>query len=634
MTKELREIVESNSAALVASGKELKAIYEIIFSRENLVMAEDTDGFRIRRYTYGQMKERAEKAAAGIYAAIGETHAWVGLEMENSVDWIAAFWGILRSGNKPYLINTRHPQSLSNSILKTLGITKILCGKAGSLEAEYIEFSSLKGEGACPAAFENELAIATSATSLEESICIYDGAAVSAQILNAQAILKESKRMAQHHNGALKNLAFLPFYHIFGLFAVFFWFTFYQRTLVFLTDLAPDTILKTCRKHEVTHIFAVPMLWHTIEKQLLKQAEQQGRLEKLQKGMRLCTKLQDLFPYWGAKISQKLMHSVTDQLFGQSVKFCISGGSYLRQSALELFNDIGYPLHNGYGMSEIGISSVELRPRPKERNQNSIGHPFGSVEYRLTETGVLQVRGASLCTRRLKGGRELPATEWLDTGDVMEKDHTGHYYIRGRQGDTVIGESGENINPDMLEQLFSLKDALAYSILGLPGENGEELCLVVQVSPYLPAERISALQEELRRTNETLPTAQQIRRFHMTYDAIAPETAIKVGRQYLKRGIAQGSIQLLPFAKKEAAAGFDRQSPLAQKVLELLAPILGIQPEEIDCEAHLMMDLGASSLQYFSILSAVAEEFRLTADETEEYSYTVREICEYIERHL
>lgn len=634
MTKELREIIQSNSIALSTSAMDLKAIYEITFSRESLVMAEDNDGFRVHGYTYGQMKERVEKAAAGIYAAIGETHSWVGLEMENSVDWIAAFWGLLRSGNKPYLINTRHTKSLSNSILKTLGITKILCAKPGGLDGEYIEFSALNGEGACPAAFENELAIATSATSLQESICIYNGAAVSAQILNAEGILKESKRMAQHHNGALKNLAFLPFYHIFGLFAVFFWFTFYNRTLVFLADLAPDTILKTCRRHEVTHIFAVPMLWHTIEKQLWKQAEQQGRLEKLQKGVKLCTKLQNIFPYWGAKVSQKLMHAVTDQLFGQSVKFCISGGSYLRQSALELFNGIGYPLHNGYGMSEIGISSVELRPRPKDRNRNSIGHPFTSVDYRLTDEGILQVRGASLCTRRLKGGKELPAVEWMDTGDVMEKDASGYYYIHGRMGDVVIGESGENINPDMLEQLFSLKDAVAYSILGLPGEGGEELSMVVQVSPYLPAARITALREELRRTNETLPTTQQIRKFHMTYDAIAPETAIKVGRQYLKRGLEQGSINLLPFEKANTVSGFDRESPLAQKVLAIIAPILDQEPAEIDCEAHLMMDLGASSLQYFSMLSALAEEFRLSSDEREEYAYTVREFCEYIERHL
>ena len=66
----------------------------------------------------------------------------------------------------------------------------------------------------------------------------------------------------------LKQLAFLPFYHVFGLFAVYFWFTFFGRTLVFLRDYSADTILKTCRRHQVTHIFAVPMLWHTIEKQV------------------------------------------------------------------------------------------------------------------------------------------------------------------------------------------------------------------------------------------------------------------------------------------------------------------------------------------------------------------------------
>ena len=61
--------------------------------------------------------------------------------------------------------------------------------------------------------------------------------------------------------------------------------------------------------------------------------------------------------------------------------FCISGGSFLKESALQLFNGIGYPLHNGYGMSEIGIGSVELRDKPKYRNQGFIGRPFQNIEY-------------------------------------------------------------------------------------------------------------------------------------------------------------------------------------------------------------------------------------------------------------
>ena len=56
------------------------------------------------------------------------------------------------------------------------------------------------------------------------------------------------------------------------------------------------------------------------------------------------------------------MHEVTDSLFGKSVLFCISGGSYIKEDTLRLINGLGYPLYNGYGMTEAGVTSVELSP--------------------------------------------------------------------------------------------------------------------------------------------------------------------------------------------------------------------------------------------------------------------------------
>lgn len=634
MKKELKRIIQSNTAALKASAGDFEAIYRISFSNPGGVLAEDSDSFRIRTHTYGNVAARVEQVAAGLYRRIGETHGWVGLEMENGVDWIAAFWGLLKSGNKPYLINTRHPKSLSDRILKTLGITQIVCLRAGELNAEYIPLFDLPAGDSCPAAFENEIAIASSATSLKESICFYTGANVTAQILNTESVLRSSKRIARHYKGSLKQLAFLPFYHIFGLFAVYFWFTFYQRTLVFLPDLAPDTILKTCRKHQVTHIFAVPLLWHTIEKSVLKQAARQGKLEKLQRGVRLCTALQNLFPYAGATLSKLLMRSVTDALFGRSVQFCISGGSFLRGSALELLNGIGYPLHNGYGMSEIGIAAVELRSRPRDRNRNAIGRPFASLEYRIDADGVLWVRGPSVCAAQMIDGEKRCHDGWLCTEDIAKSDEDGVLSLLGRKSDVVIADNGENISPDTLEPLFFTEGALDFCILGLGEAEQEELAMVVQVSPYLPAARLNALQDRLLEINRTLPPTHQIRRFYMTCDALASPTAIKISRAALKRAIAAKTVTLSPFEKREATGEFDPESPLARKVLEVVSGVIGTPAAEIPADAHLMLDLGIDSLQYFAILAALAEAFGLSANVNEQYAYTVREFCEYIERQL
>ena len=491
----------------------------------------------------------------------------------------------------------------------------------------------------CPAVpedvFEDEIAFSSSATSMNEVICFYHGSQIASQILNFESIVKENPRMTKHYKGSLKQLAFLPFYHVFGLFAVYFWFTFFGRTLVFLRDYSADTILKTCRRHQVTHIFAVPTLWHTVEKKLLATVKEQGKQEKFQKGLKAMTRLQDLLPGIGPEIAKGVMGQVTDRLFGPSVLFCINGGSYLRDSAMELLNGIGYCMHNGYGMSEIGITSVELRRRPKARNLNTIGHPFDSVEYRLDENGILQVRGSSLCVRKLINGEEAELSGWFNTGDRMTCQD-GHYTILGRQGDVVIGENGENINPDMVEKLFRISGAAALSVLGLPQESGEELSMVVQLSPFVTEKTVEQVRNEIYAINGTLPTATAVRKFFFTYQEMMSPNAVKVSRKQLKKKIADGEVSLIPFGELTVSGGGEgEQSPLMQEVRRIVAEVLEVPEEKVAPNTHIFFDLGATSIQYFSILTALAERFSIAEYEKEDsYRYTPQEICQYLERYL
>lgn len=640
MKRELKKLIAVNVAALQASAQDMASIYAIICRNGERIFSECSDGYRIRKYSYTDIANMVERVSAGIHARIGATHGYVGLEMENSIEWIVAFWAILRSGNKPFLINCRHPKALADQLLEQLQISYVIGTQPTQLNATWLDYASLTSEESFGADFEDEFALSTSATSLQAKICIYHGKQVAAQILNSRRIVRDSRRMANHYHGFLKQLAFLPFYHVFGLFAVYFWFAFFGRTFVFLRDMAPDTILKTCRKHEVTHIFAVPMLWHTIEDKIKKQLEQKGEKtqKKFEKGMKISMALQKAMPFLGTAIAKKLMREITDAVFGPSIQFCISGGSYLRASALHLINGIGYPLHNGYGMSEIGITSVELGSKITDRNRNSIGKPFESVEYRLGEDGTLFVRGHSICRTVMIDGVETDMPEWFDTGDLMSCQE-GRYYISGRRGDVVIGENGENINPDLIEQHFGLSGDTPYSVLGFKEEDNDVLSMVVRINPYMSEGRRHRLVERIYAANEELPMAMRVRKFYFTTDAIAPETAIKVGRKYLFRAIADGTVRLTPFSQfgqqQDGQSGEAHNPLLMARLREIVAESLGIEADSIDDRAHILLDMGATSLQYFEIISAIAAEFSIESyNDKEHYRYTVEEFCEYIERYV
>ena len=539
-----KKILKVNRDALVTSNKDFKAIFEIMFSHPDCTLCEEDKDGVILKHTYGEVYSLILSAASSLNEKIGCKGAYVALECDNSLEWIVAFWAILISGNKPYLVNTRYPADLTDSIIKTLNIEYCLCAQSSDLSVIAIDISSLKSDRECSLNnMADEIAFSSSATSMNEVVCFYSGNQVAEQILNFESIVKKCPRIIKHYKGQLKLLAFLPFYHVFGLFAVFFWYCFFGRTLVFLTDYSAESILKTCRDHKVTHIFAVPLLWHKVEQSLLAQIKEVGKEKSFAIMTRLSTTLQNLAPSLTIDIAKLLFKKVNRSLFGQSVNFCISGGSYLRSSAASIINSLGYSLHNGYGMSEIGITSVDLRSKPKHLNALSVGQPFDSVEYKV-ENGVLLVKGSSLCTKKIVNGKVLTVKGWFNTDDNFTESK-GYYYIFGRQSDIVIGDNGENINPDRVEQQFNLEGAKAFSVLGLEGEKGEVLSLVVQVGDNVDLSKIKA---QLTEQNQGLPRFSSVRNFYYTTDALSSED-FKISRKQIIQKIKSGQIKINPFDK-------------------------------------------------------------------------------------
>jgi len=387
----------------------------------------------------------------------------------------------------------------------------------------------------------DEIAFSSSATSMNEVVCFYSGVQVAEQILNFESIVRECPQIVRHYKGQLKLLAFLPFYHIFGLFAVFFWFCFFGRTLVFLTDYSADTILKTCRDHKVTHIFAVPMLWHRLEQRIVAAIKEDGKEKSFWVIAKFFTFLQNLIPSF-ARVTKLAFGKINRRLFGQSVQFCISGGSYLRGSAARLINSLGYSLHNGYGASEIGIASVDLRLKPKHLNTVSIGKPFDSVEYKIDDDGVLWVRGSSICSKKMINGKIVEIDGWFNTDDNLSQID-GYYYICGRQSDIVIGDNGENINPDRIEEHFNIEGAKAISVLGLQGEKGEVLSLIAQVD----GDNLSDVKKQLNEQNALLPHVTAVSKFYYTTDPLTNNGDIKTSRKQIIKSIKSGQIKLTDF---------------------------------------------------------------------------------------
>ena len=630
----IKKIVNTRVNHLTNSNQTFEAIYSGMFLNPEYIFAETNDGYKITKYTFKEVDEKISNLAYSINKKYPDLkNQYIGIMQESTIEWVYIFFSILKSGNKPYLINLRHPKPLINSLLKSLDINYSIGVSDLGYDTKFIDLNTLDlvCEPNYRFNFENEIALSTSATTMKEKIIFYTGEEISAQILNCEGILKQNKQIKKHYHGYLKQLVFLPLYHIFGFMATFMWFSYFGRCQVFLNDYSSDTILNTIKKHEVTHIFAVPLFWNTIERTILSELKNKDEKtqNKFKKGQRFTIKLQKIFPSYGLEKSKKLMKEITNKLFGRSVKFCISGGSYIKDSTLYLINSLGYPLYNGYGMSEIGITSVTLGGI-NDRLKNSIGKRFGSVEYKI-ENNKLFVRGTSISHKMKIDGviHEFGKEEWFDTSDLVH-EIDGYYYIDGREDDLFIGPNGENINPDHLEKLFNLDKANNISVLDVDNK----LSLVIEINDYAPKLIIDELYNKANEINNNLDSSMRVSKIYFTYNPIKNPNAIKVSRQYLKSKIKDNSVKLIEYNDINISNNNDVDPKILNGVKECIAECLNIDIKDVLDNSDFFFDLNGSSLDYFDLVSRINDKFNIKLQFENDSLHTSFKLAKEVERVL
>lgn len=639
----LNKIIKTNLVQLNNSNKTFEDIFEIIHSIEDNVFSELSDGYKVKKLTYKDIKNQSILMGRFFNNELKDIQKndYVGIIMDNSPSWVSSFWGLLMAGYKPMLLNIRLGSKLNQEIIELLKIKCVIADKDYNLNCNMIytnniDLSNLNTE--VEFNWANEIALSTSATTLNIKICVYTGQDIASQITNTDYIVKTNSMIKERYNGEIKIMAFLPFYHIFGLIATYFWFSFFGRTLVFLKDFSSETIIKTARKHKVTHIFAVPMVWNTIAKEIKKEISMKDEKtqKRFEKGLKISNKLQKNGSKLGFKLTNKIMTEVQEKIFGSSIKFLITGGGYISNSTIELLNGIGYPLYNGYGMSEIGITSVELRKGIRERISGSIGKPLPTVEYKI-ENEILYVKGKSICSKIIskQGETIIDHNEWFKTNDLATCDKKGNYYIIGRNDDVVVAQNGEKINPDLIEKEITLVNARRFCVLGLETEGKVDLSLVVEVPGEITILKTQKILEEIDEViKKTEKNNCKIEKIFVTNDKIAADTAIKVSRSILIKKINTNEVTLKSLNEFKEENVFDENkinNEVYDEVLEMFSQVLHKEKDNISGNDHFIFDLGGASLEYITLLINLKSKYEIDFNFGEgESCYTVYEIVNYI----
>ena len=136
-----------------------------------------------------------------------------------------------------------------------------------------------------------------------------------------------------------------------------------------------------------------------------------------------------------------------------NTRFAISGAAPINPDILQLFQQLGIPLFEGYGMTE-NTAGATLNYHGNNKI-GSVGRAVIDTEVKIAEDGEVLIRGDHVMKGYYKNQEATNETiidGWLHTGDVGKIDDDGFLFITGRMKEIYVSSSGKNVAPLVIEE--------------------------------------------------------------------------------------------------------------------------------------------------------------------------------------
>lgn len=637
-------IVTGNIEALKNAPQTFESIYKIIknsFTSETF--GEWLENGEVCKMSYYELYERADSftKAAVTYAAKKDSDSrFVGIFLENSCDWVALFWGLLQAGFKPILLNTRHNIQINNDIIKEMDPVFVVSEDARVDKAVSVKDLLEEGKGVkfdkSMINWADEIILITSGSTSKPKIISHSGKTICLQVEMSADIVRTNQSIQYNAKLDIHNLAFLPFYHIFGLIATLMWFMFFGRCFVFLPKYDAQSIRFVCKRVGVTHFFAIPLVWNKTVAALEREVAKQEKTEKFNKAIEFSNKLQNIFPLLGPVIVRKLIFKkIRRQLMGEKLAFLISGGGFIAPRTLEVLNGLGYSIYAGYGLTECGVLCVELSRNSKFRNGTSTGKIFSNVKYKVSEEGELLIpKDHSMNGIYIDGKFNEFTDEYYPTNDLVNIDETGRLHIIGRLDDVIIGPNGENISPEEIESRID-KGAFTQEAMincKLPGTDEKQMVLVLADDGSMGAfEKASSLRNVFTSIDALTMSERPVKVLNLI--GSMPENFKGIDRKALCLKLEEQELFATecarPTDEEVTRTRSAEYTELIGKVCDVYAEVLNKDRSEIT-ETSNFVTLGGDSMEYVEMLSKVSEVTGRTISMTETPLITPMAIADYL----
>jgi long-chain acyl-CoA synthetase len=291
------------------------------------------------------------------------------------------------------------------------------------------------------------------------------------------------------------------------------------------------------------------------------------------------------------------------RLMGFKLWAFVSGGATLPADLESFWTLAGFALIQGYGMTET--TALVTLNHPFKIARGSIGKPLAGREVKIGPDGEILVRGDSIASQVWQHGGLQPRDPeydlgWLATGDLATRNAEGDLVFAGRKSDVIVTSAGLNIHPQDLEAVLrrqpALRDCLVVTYDSATGPSPAAVLIADGADDIL--------QGAVEGANRGLAAFQQISYWLRWPQAEFPRTSNgKVLRRQVQRWVQQSL----------AGGGATTEGP-ADRLVEVLRQV-GASKQEVASSDRLAEDLHLDSLAMVQLQSSLETRFGLELDD-------------------
>src|SRR5882762_2912642 len=259
-------------------------------------------------------------------------------------------------------------------------------------------------------------------------------------------------------------LSVLPLSHVFERLAMYMYI--HHGMKVFYAE-SIDKIGENVREVRPTFLICVPRLFEKMYAKVKDRATDAGRLNaaifawaievgKEHARKKLGHETISMVLSLKYKLADKLVFKEWREGLGGRIRLFISGGAALSEEIGWIFEGVGMPIVQGYGLTET--SPVIAAGSPEENRIGTSGKPIRNVEVRIAADGEIETRGPNVMQGYYNKPEATAAvfTEdgWFKTGDIGLLDEQGYLRITDRKKELFKTSGGKYIAPQPIEQMI------------------------------------------------------------------------------------------------------------------------------------------------------------------------------------